>query len=59
MKKDEIRASISADIDHFRSKAAYYESLQLFEAAQYAGKLAANLELALTTMPSDDDTEIA
>ena len=59
MKKDETRKALSVDIDYFRSKAKYYESLQLFEAAQYAGKLASNLELALTTMPSDDDTEIA
>ncbi len=59
MKKDETRSMLLADIDNFRSKAKYYESLQLYEAARYAGSLASNLELALTTMPSDDDTEIA
>jgi hypothetical protein len=59
MKKDEIRAALLADIDNFRSKAGYYESLHLFEAASYAKKLASNLELALTTMPSDEDTEIS
>ena len=47
------------DIDNFRLKAKYYESLRLFEAAKYAGNLASNLELALTTMPSDDDPEIS
>ncbi len=59
MKKDEIRKVLLDDIDDFRLKAKYYESLRLFEAAKYAGNLASNLELALTTMPSDDDTEIA
>jgi hypothetical protein len=59
MKKDETRAILSDDIDHFRMKAKYYESLHLFEAAKYAGNLAANIELALTTMPSDDDPEIS
>ena len=59
MKKNEIRSRLLDDINNFRTKAKYYESLQLFEAAKYAGNLASNLELALTTMPSDDDTEIA
>lgn len=59
MKKNEIRRVLLDDIDDFRLKAKYYESLRLFEAANYAGNLASNLELALTTMPSDDDTEIA
>ena len=59
MKKDEIRKVLLNDISHFRLKEKYYESLRLFEAASYAGSLASNLELALTTMPSDDDTEIA
>jgi hypothetical protein len=35
------------------------DGLRLFEAAKYAGNLASNLELALTTMPSDDDQEIS
>lgn len=59
VKKDEIRKVLSDDIDNFRVKAKYYESLRLFEAAKYASNLASNLELALTTLPSDDDTEIA
>jgi len=59
MNKDEIRKVLLNDVSHFRLKEKYYESLRLFEAAKYAGNLASNLELALTTMPSDDDTEIA
>ncbi|MGO8754553.1 MAG: hypothetical protein ACLQHK_04920 [Gallionellaceae bacterium] len=59
MKKDETRKILLDDINSLRSKAKYYESLHLFEAAKYADKLASNIELALTTMPSDDDTEIS
>ena len=59
MTKDEIRRVLLDDVSHFRLKEKYYESLRLFEAAKCAGNLASNLELALTTMPSDDDTEIA
>ena len=59
MTKDEIRRVLLDDVSHFRLKEKYYESLRLFEAAKYARNLASNLELALTTMPSDDDTEIA
>ena len=59
MSKDETRKELSVDIDNFRLKAKYYESLHLFEAEKYAEKLASNLELALTTMPSDDDINIA
>jgi len=59
MKKDETRKILSDDIDNFRLKAKYYESLQLFEAEKYADNLASNIELALTTMPSDDDPEIS
>ena len=59
MKKDETRKILSDDIAHFRMKAKYYESLHLFEAAKYAGSLAANIELALTTMPSDEDPQIS
>jgi hypothetical protein len=59
MKKDEIRRILLDDIDNYRLKAKYYESLHLFEAAKYANNLASNIELALTTMPCDDDTEIA
>ena len=54
MKKDETRNILLDDIDNFRLKAKYYESLRLFEAAKYAGNLASNLELTLTTMPHDD-----
>jgi hypothetical protein len=59
MTKDETRKLLADDINDFRSKAKYYESLHLFEAAGYAKKLASNLELALTTLPSDEDQEIA
>ena len=59
MKKDEIRKILLDDIDNFRLKAEYYKSLHLFEAAKYADHLASNIELALTTMPSDDDSEIS
>ena len=59
MKKDEARKMLLDDIENIRLKAKYYESLRLFEAAKYAGNLASNLELALTTMPSDDDQPIA
>lgn len=59
MNKDEIRKKLLDDVDVFRSKAEYYESLRLFEAAKYANNLASNLELALTTLPSDDDQEIS
>ena len=58
MKKDETRKMLLDDIEKFRLKAKYYESLRLFEAAKYAGNLASNLELALTTLPSDDDQPI-
>lgn len=58
MTKDETRKILLDDIADFRLKAEYYESLQLFEAARYARNLASNIELALTTMPSDDDPEI-
>lgn len=59
MNKDEIREMLLDDVDIFRLKAEYYESLGLFEAAKYASDLASNLELALTTLPSKDDQEIS
>ena len=59
MDKNQTRQQLQADIDHFRAKAKYYAALRLFEAAKYAEHLAANLELALTTLPSDDDIEIS
>lgn len=59
MNKDEVRRRLSEDIGYFREKAKYYESLRLYEAAKYARNLADNLELALTTLPSDTDPEVA
>lgn len=59
MTKDETRKILSDDIGNFRAKARYYESLHLFEAKKYADNLASNIELALTTMPSDEDPEIS
>ena len=59
MTRNEIRAILSDDINSYRSKAQYYASLHLYEAQKYAKRLASNIELALTTMPSDDDPEIA
>jgi len=59
MKNDETRKILADDIGHLRMKAKYYESLHLFEAAKYARNLAANIELALTTMPSDGDPQIS
>ncbi len=59
MNKDEIREMLLDDVDIFRLKAEYYESLGLFEVAKYANNLASNLELALTTLPSKDDQEIS
>ena len=59
MNKDATRKIVSDDIDNLRQKAKYYESLHLFEAAKYARHLASNLELALTTMPSDEDQPIS
>lgn len=59
MKNDEIRKILSDDIVRFRSKARFYESLNMFEAANYADNLASNIEMALTVMPSDDDIAIS
>jgi hypothetical protein len=59
MTKDETRKILLDDVENFRLKVEYYKSLHLFEAAKYAEHLASNIELALTTMPSDDDIEIA
>ena len=59
MTKEQVRASLLQDIEEFRRKAKYYESIRLFEAAKYAKSLAANIELALTTMPADNDPEIS
>jgi hypothetical protein len=54
MANDQTKMILVGDIKNFRLKAEYYESLNLFEAAKYAGNLASNLELALTTMYPDD-----
>ena len=59
MSNDETRKILKADIDNFRRKASYYESLHLYEAKRYANRLADNIELALTTMPSDEDSTIS
>lgn len=59
MTKDETRKMLTDDIANFRLKAKYYDTLHLYEAAKYAGNLASNLELALTTMPSDEDQEVS
>jgi hypothetical protein len=59
MTKDEVRNALLQDIDVYRRKAKHYESLRLYEAAKYANSLASNIELALTTMPADDDPEIS
>ncbi len=59
MTTNETREILLKDIEGYRQKARYYESLRLFEAAKYAKELAANIELALTTMPTDDDPQIA
>jgi hypothetical protein len=59
MTKDDVRNALLQDIELFRRKASYYESIHLFEAANYARKLASNIELALTTMPADGDPEIS
>lgn len=50
---------LEADINFYRVRAEYYRSHHLYEAASYADKLAENLELALTTLPSGKDTAIA
>ncbi len=59
MTKDEIREKLLADINDLRAKAKFYNSLRLFEAEDYASKAASNIELALTTMPSDGDQKIS
>ena len=59
MTGDETRKILADDIAMLRSKIKFYESLHMFEAAKYADRLAENIELALTTMPSDNDQEIA
>jgi hypothetical protein len=57
--KDQTRQVLSDDVVHLRQKATYYASLHLFEAQKYAERLASNIELALTTLPSDEDPQIS
>ena len=57
--KSEIRSILSGDIEDYRKKAEFYKSRHLFEAAHFANKLADNLELALTTLPDENDPQIA
>lgn len=59
MTKDQVRNALLQDIEDFRRKAKYYESIRLYEAAKYANSLASNIELALTTLPTDHDPEIS
>ncbi len=58
MDKDEIRQMLLEDVEHYRDKAKVYEALRLSEAGDYARKLASNIELALTTLPSENDPDI-
>ena len=57
--KTDLRNVLSDDIEAYRRKAEFYKSVRLVEAAHYANKLADNIELALTTLPRDDDPQIA
>lgn len=59
MSHDDTRKILEADIEYYRRKAKYYESLRLHEAKKYANHLADNIELALTTMSSDEDSTIS
>lgn len=59
MEKDRLRITLAEDIAQLRAKAEFYAKHHLFEAARIAENLASNLELALTTLPSDSDSEIA
>ncbi|HQT26928.1 MAG TPA: hypothetical protein PLK99_10095 [Burkholderiales bacterium] len=54
----EIRRMVEEDVGSFRKKAKFYRENHLHEAAVFADRLASNLELALTTMPREDDPEI-
>ena len=58
MTKDQTRDILTGDIAEFRRKAQYYATLHLFEAQKYANDLADNIELGLTTLPSDEDPTI-
>lgn len=57
--KSQLRSVLASDIEQYRKKAEFYKSRRLFEAAHFANKLAENLELALTTLPDENDPEIA
>ncbi len=54
----DIRKLLESDIELFRKKASFYRENRLHEAAVYAEKVAANIELALTTLQSEDDIDI-
>ena len=56
--ESEVRKMLEGDIEFFRKKAGFYRENHLHEAAVFAERLAANLELALTTLPRDDDIDI-
>lgn len=56
--KNQIRTILTDDIENLRVKIEFYKAHHLFEAARYADNLAENLELALTTMPRDEDQAI-
>ena len=54
----DIRKVLESDVEAFRKKAVFYRENRLHEAAVLAEKVAANLELALTKLPSEDDIDI-
>ncbi len=54
----EIRKMVEDDIEVFRRKAKFYRENHFHEAALFADRLASNLELALTTLPREDEPEI-
>lgn len=56
--ENDIRTALENDVDLFRRKARVYRENHLHEAAVFADRLASNLELALTTLPKDDEPEI-
>ena len=58
MTKDETRQSLTGDVQQYRQKAKFYATLHMFEAEKFADRLADNVELALTTLPSDEDPQI-
>ncbi len=57
MDKD-IRRVVAEDVETFRKKAKFYRENHFHEAAIFADRLASNLELALTTLPREDEPDI-